>query len=69
MNAYGGGLTQKDIDEIIAKITQDVAYQKQFLEDQDPLKNIPLDPFVFRKTSNAKKCETCTFREVCKKLG
>jgi CRISPR/Cas system-associated exonuclease Cas4 (RecB family) len=42
---------------------------KQFLENQDPIENIPLDSFVFRKTSNAKKCESCTFRSVCKKLG
>jgi hypothetical protein len=69
MNAYGGQLVQKDIDDIIEKIWKDVDYQKQFLEDQDPLRNVPLDPFVFRKTSSAKKCESCTFREVCGKLG
>jgi hypothetical protein len=69
MNAYGGAMTQTDIDEIISKISKDVEYQKQFLEDQNPIKNLPLDPFVFRKTSNSKKCESCTFRSVCKKLG
>jgi hypothetical protein len=69
MNAYGGVLTQKDIDDIIAKIWKDTDYMRQFLEDQNPIKNIPLDPFVFRKTSNAKKCESCTFRSVCKKIG
>jgi CRISPR/Cas system-associated exonuclease Cas4 (RecB family) len=68
MNAYGGVITQKDIDEIIAKIGKDTDYMKQFLEDQDAVKNIPLDPFVFRKTTTTKKCESCTFRDVCGKL-
>ena len=44
-------------------------YQKQFIEDQDPVRNQPLDSFVFRKTSSSKKCEGCTFRGVCGKLG
>jgi hypothetical protein len=41
---------------------------KQFLEDQDPIKNIPLDPFIFRKTGSEKKCETCTFKAICKQF-
>lgn len=69
MNTHGGSVSQADIDGIIAKIQKDVDYQKQFLENQDPIKNIPLDSFVFRKTSSTKKCESCSFREVCKKLG
>ncbi|GHV22604.1 hypothetical protein FACS1894176_11060 [Bacteroidia bacterium] len=69
MNAHGGKVSQADIDDIIAKIQKDVDYQKQFIENQDPIKNIPLDPFVFRKTSSERKCESCTFREVCSKLG
>jgi len=69
MNAHGGMVSQNDIDTIIAKIGKDVEEQKKFLENQDPVKNIPLDPFVFRKTSNDRKCESCTFRSVCNKLG
>ena len=69
MRAYGGIITQQDIDDIIAKIWKDVDYQKQFLQDQDPVKNQPLDSLVFRKTSSGKKCESCTFRNVCGKLG
>ena len=69
MNSHGGVITQQDIDDIITKIWKNVDYQKQFLENQDPIGNIPLDSFVFRKTTSAKKCETCTFRGVCSKLG
>lgn len=69
MHSYGGVITQQDIDTIIEKIGKDVDYQKQFLEDQDPIKNQPLDPVVFRKTTNLKKCESCTFRNVCGKLA
>jgi hypothetical protein len=68
MRSYGGILTQKDIDDIIAKIWKDVEYQKQFLEEQNPIKNQPLDTVIFRKTPNLKKCESCTFRDVCGKL-
>jgi CRISPR/Cas system-associated exonuclease Cas4 (RecB family) len=68
MNTHGGIISQTDLDNIIEKIKKDVAYQKQFIQDQDPIKNIPLDPIVFRKTSSERKCESCTFREVCKKL-
>jgi hypothetical protein len=68
MNAYGGNITQEQIDAIITKIWKDVDDMKQFLQDQDPVKNIPLDPFDFRKTSSEKKCETCTFRAICKKF-
>ena len=69
MNAYGGVLTQQDIDDIIAKIGKDTDNQKQFLVDQDAEKNLPLDSVLFRKTTSARKCESCTFRSVCGKLG
>ncbi|MDR3168190.1 MAG: hypothetical protein LBU27_00015 [Candidatus Peribacteria bacterium] len=68
MNTHGGIISQTDIDYIIEKFKKDVDYQKQFIQDQDPIKNLPLDLLVFRKTSNKKKCESCTFRDVCKKL-
>ena len=69
MNAYGGVITQQDIDDIIVKIGKDVESQRQFLVDQDVEKNIPLDVVLFRKTTSAKKCESCVFRGVCGKLG
>ena len=69
MNSYGGILKQEDIDWIIHKIQQDVQEQKHFLVDQDPYKNQPVDLMMFRKTTSEKKCERCTFREVCKKLN
>jgi hypothetical protein len=69
MRTYGGVLTQQDIDEVIAKIQHDVEEQKNLLVDKDPYRNDPVDRVMFRKTSNAKKCESCTFREVCQKLG
>ncbi len=68
MNAYGGILRQEDIDSIIAKVQHDVEEQKQFLVDQDPYKNQPVDLMMFRKTTSEKKCEECPFRSVCKKL-
>jgi hypothetical protein len=45
-----------------------VEEQKQFLVDQNPYKNQPVDLMMFRKTTSDKKCENCTFRSVCKKL-
>jgi hypothetical protein len=68
MNTHGGNIAQADIESIIAKIKKDVDYQKQFLINQNPIQNIPLDFFAFRKTSSERKCESCTFRAVCKKL-
>ncbi len=69
MRTYGGTLVQQDIDDIITKIQHDVEEQKSFLVDRDPYRNDPVDMMIFRKTSNAKKCESCTFREVCQKLA
>lgn len=69
MNSYGWVLKQDDIDWIIEKIKHDVEEQKQFLVDQDPYKNQPVDLMMFRKTTSEKKCERCTFRSVCQKLS
>lgn len=68
MNSYGWILKQGDIDGIIEKIQHDVEDQKQLLVDQDPYKNEPVDPMMFRKTTSSKKCETCAFRSVCEKF-
>lgn len=68
MNAYGGKIQQEDIDFIISKIKNDITIQKNFLQDADAEKNIPLDPDFFHDALSEKKCETCTFREVCKKF-
>lgn len=65
---YWGTIQQNDIDEIIKKITEDIKFQKQFLINQDPLLNQPLDSKFFSRTHNIKKCETCTFRKACKEL-
>ncbi len=66
--SYGGKIEQKDIDDIIAKIWQDTAFQKTFLLDQDAYKNTPLASKMFSRTNNEKKCESCTFRKVCSEL-
>lgn len=68
MNSYGWVLKQEDIDWIISKIQKDTQEQKNLLVDQDPYKNEPVDLMMFRKTSSNKKCESCTFRSICKKL-
>ena len=68
MHAYGGELQQQDIESIIQKIQQDVEKQKNLLVDRDPEKNIPVDPDLFSPSLSDKKCETCTFRAVCKKF-
>lgn len=68
MNAYGGKIQQEDIDFIVSKIKSDIETQKSFLQDGDAEKNLPLDPDFFHDALSEKKCETCTFREVCKKF-
>ena len=68
MNSYWWILKQEDIDWIIEKINHDVDEQKQFLVDQNPYKNQPVDLMMFRKTTSDKKCEQCIFRNVCQKL-
>lgn len=63
-----GKIQQNDIDEIIEKIVQDTNFQKTFLVDQNASKNQPLPSTTFSRTTNEYKCETCTFRKVCKEL-
>ena len=58
-------ITQKDIDDIIQKIINDVNFQKQFIVDWDVVRNIPVAQKNFHRTSSAKKCESCTFRKIC----
>lgn len=65
---YGGEISQRDIDDIIEKIAQDTQFQKTFLVDQDPIKNIPLPHTHFSRTSKKTRCESCSFRSVCEKL-
>lgn len=68
INRKGGKIEQENIDAIIEKIIQDVAFQKQFLINQDPLANKPLSHTAFKRTTSSKKCASCTFRDVCEKL-
>lgn len=68
MNAVGGEVMQKDVDEVIQKIIQDVDFQKQFIVDQNVAENIALPHKNFPRTTSAKKCESCTFRKVCEDL-
>lgn len=63
-----GKIQQNDIDEIIEKIIQDTNFQKTFLVNQDAFKNQPLSSTFFSRTHDEYKCETCTFRKVCKEL-
>lgn len=68
MNQIGGKITKVDIDAIIAKLKEDVEYQKQFLIDGDEYKNEPLPHTSFPRTKSEKKCASCTFRKVCEEL-
>jgi hypothetical protein len=68
MNQIGGKITKIDIDAIIAKLKEDVEYQKQFLIDGDEYKNEPLAHTSFPRTKSEKKCASCTFRKVCDEL-
>jgi len=68
MQHKGGTITQKDLDDIVHKIIEDVEYQKQFLVDQDPIANIPLPHTHFLRTTAPKKCASCSFRLVCDML-
>jgi len=68
MNKIGGKITKTDIDDIIAKLKEDVEYQKQFLIDGDEYKNEPLPHTSFPRTKSGKKCASCTFRKVCEEL-
>ena len=68
LNSKWWTITQEDIDYIINKISQDADFQKQFLVDQDPIKNKALPHTSFKRTTSAKKCATCTLRKVCEEL-
>ena len=68
LKEIGGQITQKDIQDIIQKIINDVNFQKQFIVDWDVIKNIPLAHKNFHRTTSPKKCESCTFRKVCDDL-
>jgi len=63
-----GQITQKDIDDIIQRIINDVNFQKQFIVDGDVTRNVPISEKNFHRTTSAKKCESCTFRKVCEDL-
>jgi len=68
MTTFGGQVKRNDIYEIQQQIVLDVSYQKKFLQNQDPDKNIPLDTDCFPKTQHIAKCKSCRFRQVCQKL-
>jgi hypothetical protein len=68
LNKIGGKIEKTDIDDIIQKIKDDVEYQKQFIVDGDIYKNEALPHQNFARTTNEKKCATCTFRKVCEKI-
>ena len=68
LTKIGGKIEKADIDDIIQKIKDDVEYQKQFIVDGDIYKNEALPHQNFARTTNEKKCATCTFRKVCEDL-
>ncbi len=65
MQVFGGKVEQIDIEEIWEKIAANVMDQKKLVVDGDVIKNIPLNIEKFARTIHHKKCERCTFREVC----
>ncbi len=68
LHQIGGKVTKADIDHIIEKLKEDVEFQKQFLVDGDIVNNQPLSLDKFPRTKSAKKCASCTFRQVCEEL-
>lgn len=68
LKKIGWKIQQEDIDSIIKKLIEDVTYQKQFLVDEDEVKNQPIPHENFYRTKSPKKCESCTFRKVCEDL-
>jgi hypothetical protein len=68
LNKIWGKIEKADIDDIIQKIKDDVEYQKQFIVDGDIYKNEALSHQNFARTTNEKKCATCTFRRVCEDI-
>lgn len=63
-----GKIEKSHIEWIIQKLIEDVKYQKQFLVDEDEVKNQPIPHENFYRTKSLKKCESCTFRKVCEDL-
>lgn len=68
LKQIGGKIEKSDIDGIVAKLVEDVEFQKQFLIDGDVVKNEPLPHTSFPRTKSEKKCAACTFRKVCGEL-
>lgn len=68
IHKIGGKIEKSDIDDIIQKIKDDTEYQKQFIVDGDVYRNEALPHQNFSRTTNEKKCATCTFRKVCENL-
>lgn len=68
LHQFGGKIEKDDIDNIIQKLKEDVEFQKQFLVDNDIIKNQPLASTSFPRTKSEKKCAGCTFRKVCEDL-
>ena len=65
LKQIGGKIEKADIDWIIAKLIEDVDFQKQFLIDGDVVRNEPIAHTSFTRTKSEKKCASCTFRKVC----
>jgi hypothetical protein len=65
LKQIGGKIEKADIDWIIAKLVEDVDFQKQFLIDGDVVRNEPIAHTSFTRTKSEKKCASCTFRKVC----
>jgi len=65
LKQIGGKIEKSDIDDIIAKLQEDVEFQKQFLIDGDVVRNEPIAHTSFTRTKSEKKCASCTFRKVC----
>ena len=68
MKKIWGKIAHAPIAGHTQKFKEDVKYQKQFLVDEDEVKNQPIPHENFYRTKSAKKCESCTFRKVCEEL-
>ncbi len=68
MKIFWWEINEDDILFIEDKILQDINIEKLFIKDWNIKKNYPLWLEKFPKTENINKCNTCRFREICKKL-
>lgn len=68
LKKIGWKIEKEHIEWIVQKLIEDVKYQKQFLVDEDEIKNQPIPHENFYRTKSPKKCESCTFRKVCEDL-